>query len=129
MRIPGQIEASTISGTTIRLKRVYEPAAPDDGIRILVERLWPRGLTKEEAAIDHWAKEVAPSPELRRWFAHRPELWLEFQIRYQGELAANLAEIKQLKSLCADKRITFVFAARDQDLISARILRDFLLEM
>jgi len=72
-------------GPTIHLKRAYEPAQPSDGKRILVERLWPRGITKEEAALDAWAKDVSPSPELRKWYAHDPEKWPEFQKRYRAD--------------------------------------------
>ena len=72
--------------TEIRLKRAYEKPAPDDGLRVLVERLWPRGLSKERASVDLWMKDVAPSPELRRWFNHDPAKWNEFQTRYRAEL-------------------------------------------
>ena len=75
--------------TQIRFKRAYEPASVDDGMRILVERLWPRGLTKAGAKIDHWVKNIAPTAELRTWFAHRPERWQEFRLRYRLELNAN----------------------------------------
>lgn len=111
----------------IRLKRVYEPVAADDGPRILVERLWPRGLTKAKAGIDHWAKDISPSPELRRWYGHRPERWPEFQDRYRAELAANSTAIDELRTLCAGQDVTFVFAAKDLDRNSAVLLRDFLL--
>ncbi|NND50695.1 MAG: DUF488 domain-containing protein [Rhizobiales bacterium] len=111
----------------IRLKRAYEVPAPDDGVRILVERLWPRGVKKSDAAIDHWVKDISPSPELRKWFGHRPELWGEFRQRYAAELRQNADGVADLRKLCASGRVTFVFAAKDQDRNSAVLLRDFLL--
>jgi len=110
----------------IRLKRAYDPPTKDDGLRILVERLWPRGLTRERAKIDHWCKEVAPSPALRRWFAHEPARWPEFQKRYRAELKANASEVARLEELCAGRRVTFVFAARDEAMNSAVLLRVYL---
>lgn len=106
----------------IRLKRVYDPPAAGDGLRILVERLWPRGLTRERAKIDHWCKEVSPSPALRKWFAHDPARWPEFQKRYRAELKANAEEVERLKALCAGRCVTFVYAARDEAMNSALLL-------
>src|SRR5690606_2895537 len=97
----------------IRLKRVYDPPSPDDGRRILVERLWPRGLTKEQARVDLWLKEVAPSPELRAWYSHDQAKWPEFRQRYIEELRGNPA-VEQLRRLLEESPVTtFVFAARD----------------
>ena len=112
--------------TTIRLKRAYDTAAKSDGMRILVERLWPRGVTKERAAIDHWLKDVAPSPELRRWYNHQPERWPEFQKRYTSELDANTDAVAELKGLCASGTVTFVFAARDTERNGAVALKAYL---
>ncbi len=111
----------------IRLKRAYEASAPDDGMRILVERLWPRGVKKSDAAIDHWAKDVSPSPELRKWYGHRPKLWEEFRLRYAAELRQNADGVAGLLQLFANGRVTFVFAAKDRGRNSAVLLRDFLL--
>ena len=99
----------------ISLKRVYDPPSGADGIRILVERLWPRGVSKEKAAVDHWLKDIAPSPELRRWFDHRPERWAGFQTRYHAELDCNPDALAALEGICAVGPVTFVFAARDID--------------
>lgn len=110
----------------IHLKRAYEKPAPDDGLRILVERLWPRGLTKERAAIDVWLKDVAPSPELRRWFNHDPDKWDEFQKRYRAELRENREAVEALREKIGDGPVTFVYAARDEEHNSARLLKDFL---
>ena len=110
----------------IALKRAYDDASPSDGIRMLVERLWPRGVTKQRAAIDHWIKEAAPSPDLRRWYAHRPERWPEFQKRYRAELNVNMEAVAALMELCAAGPVTFVFAARDTERNGAVVLKDFL---
>ena len=112
---------------TIELKRVYEAPSHDDGLRVLVERLWPRGLSKAAAGIDHWAKDVAPTPALRTWFGHRPERWEEFRRRYLAELEVNSAAVEALRSLCAGQRVTFVFAAKDVDRNGAVLLREFLM--
>ncbi len=110
----------------INLKRVYEASSPEDGRRILVERLWPRGLTKEAAKIDLWLKEIAPSAELRKWFAHDWAKWEEFQERYRAELEENGEEAAKLKSMSEAEVVTFVFAARDVERNSAVVLRSFL---
>lgn len=112
----------------IALKRAYEAPQKSDGTRILVERLWPRGLTKEKAAIDHWTKDVAPSPELRRWYGHKPELWPEFQKRYRAELKANQEAVAALEALCTAGPVTFVYAAKDEERNSAVLLRSYLME-
>ncbi len=110
----------------IKLKRAYEDADPSDGIRILVERLWPRGVTKTAAAIDHWFKDIAPSPELRKWFDHRPERWSEFQKRYWAELTQNHQRVADLRAICLKHAVTFVFAARDTARNGAVVLKKHL---
>jgi uncharacterized protein YeaO (DUF488 family) len=110
----------------IKLKRVYEEPSPDDGFRVLVERLWPRGLTKERAAIDLWLKEIAPSTELRQWFGHNPERWEEFCQRYQAELKGKDKSIKLLKEKNQAGVVTFVYAARDEKHNSALVLKEFM---
>ncbi|MGI9383730.1 MAG: DUF488 domain-containing protein [Methyloligellaceae bacterium] len=113
----------------IRLKRAYEAPAPDDGVRLLVERLWPRGLRRDAAGIDHWFKDLAPSTELRRWYDHVPERWPEFRTRYVAELdGAEPETISELIDLCRAQPVTFVFAARDTARNSAVVLRDHILE-
>jgi uncharacterized protein YeaO (DUF488 family) len=109
---------------SIRLKRAYDPPSPEDGTRVLVERLWPRGLSKERAAVDLWVKEAAPSPELRRWYGHDPQKWPEFKSRYREELRARDAELEQLRTLARKGTVTFVYAARDTERNSAVVLRD-----
>ena len=110
---------------TILLKRAYEPPEKTDGMRILIDRLWPRGVTKSRARIDLWLKDVAPSTELRKWFGHDPEKWLEFQKKYRAELKGNpaLAELRQ-HSLQGD--VTLVYAARDELHNDAVVLKQVL---
>ncbi|HTP11132.1 MAG TPA: DUF488 family protein [Anaerolineae bacterium] len=110
----------------IQLKRVYEPPAEQDGFRILVERLWPRGMSKPRAQIDLWLKDVAPSPALRTWYSHDLSRWAEFEQRYRAELRQNPA-VDSLRQLLKEKRtVTFVYAARDEEHNSAVILKAFL---
>jgi len=110
----------------IRLKRAYEAAATSVGRRVLVERLWPRGVTKAKLRLDEWLKEVAPSPELRRWFGHDPEKWPEFRRRYFAELRANEDAWQPLLAAARRGRVTFVYAARDEARNGAVALKAFL---
>ena len=98
----------------IEIKRVYQESDDADGTRILVDRLWPRGLTKEKANVDLWLKEVAPSTELRKWFAHDPAKWHVFQERYARELKSKITLLEQLKKLSQEGTITLLFAAKDE---------------
>lgn len=111
---------------TVGLKRVYEPPSQADGTRILVDRLWPRGLSKDKAQIDLWLKEVAPTTELRRWFNHDPEKWPEFQRRYLAELRANDGAVSELKAARASGRATLVYGAKDEEHNDAVVLAAFL---
>lgn len=110
----------------IRLKRAYENPSPLDGHRVLVERLWPRGVTKERAALDLWLKDVAPSAELRRWFSHDPAKWPEFQRRYKEELRHRPQEVAELRKLAAVGSLTFVYGSRDEEHNAASVLQDFI---
>jgi uncharacterized protein YeaO (DUF488 family) len=110
----------------ITIKRVYEPREPGDGYRVLVERLWPRGLSKERAAVDLWLKEVAPSPELRRWFGHRPQRWVEFRRRYRDELRYRPGELLELRELALRGPLTLVYASRDETHNAARVLKELM---
>ena len=110
----------------IKLKRAYEKPARDDGERILVERLWPRGLTKLQAKVDLWLKDVAPSTELRKWFGHDPDRWDEFRRRYQKELRSKEDLIKLLKRKAEAGTITLIYAARDEEHNGALVLKQFL---
>ena len=108
----------------VNLKRVYEKPAKEDGIRVLVDRLWPRGLTKQKAKIDLWLKDIAPSTELRKWFGHDPEKWKEFRKRYQKELKENKEQIEILKEQQKKGTVTLVYAARDQEHNEAIVLKE-----
>lgn len=110
----------------IRLKRAYEPPAKDDGVRLLVERLWPRGLTKERAAIDDWVRGVAPSQGLRQWYGHDLKKWDAFRERYLDELRANAWAVGRLRERLRKGPVTFVFAAKDEEHSSARLLKEFM---
>ena len=110
----------------IHLKRVYETPSPQDGLRVLVDRLWPRGLNKERAAVDVWAKEIAPSTELRKWFGHDPDKWKQFQTRYRSELRKNKAVLDELKRQIKRKTVTLVYGARDQEHNEAVVLQKML---
>lgn len=110
----------------IRLKRAYEAPAKGDGARLLVERLWPRGLTKDKAAIDEWFKDVAPSPALRKWYGHEPDKWPEFQRRYRAELRRQPEAVEKLLQRVRRGPVTFVYAAKDEERNSARVLKAFL---
>ncbi|HEX6938762.1 MAG TPA: DUF488 domain-containing protein [Longimicrobiales bacterium] len=110
----------------IRMKRVYEPPERDDGRRILVERLWPRGIRRDQGVIDLWLKEIAPSPELRRWYAHDVSKWDEFRRRYEAELDARPELVAQLEEMAREGPITLVFATRDERHSSALVLKEYL---
>jgi uncharacterized protein YeaO (DUF488 family) len=110
----------------IALKRAYEPAAASDGRRVLVERLWPRGVTKARLRLDEWNRDVAPSPGLRRWFGHEPEKWPEFRRRYFAELRPNEDAWRPLLAAARRGRVTFIYAARDEDRNGAVALKAFL---
>lgn len=109
----------------IGVKRVYEAVASDDGLRILVDRLWPRGLSKESARIDFWAREVAPSNELRRWYGHDPAKWPEFRRRYCAEMDANPAAVAELLGRIGEHRASFLYSSKEEKLNNAVVLREY----
>jgi len=111
---------------TLRIKRVYDPPLETDGYRVLVDRIWPRGLTKERAAVDLWLKEIAPSTELRRWFKHDPRKWREFQARYFRELQQLTEHVARLKDQAKTRRVTLLYAAKDQECNNAVALKSYL---
>lgn len=131
---PGYMWAAPASGgqgtgSRVSLKRAYAAPSRDDGTRVLVERLWPRGLSKEKAAIDRWLKDLAPSAGLRKWYGHKPERWPEFRSRYREELRTRKdagAALAALAELARKGRVTLVFAATDVARSSAAVLRDVL---
>jgi uncharacterized protein YeaO (DUF488 family) len=113
---------------TIKLKRAYEKPETSDGVRILVERLWPRGLSKEIAGVDLWLKDVAPSTELRKWFNHDPEKWEEFKTLYFAELETNPDALTPIAELLKSETLTFIFASKEKMLNSAHALKEYLLK-
>lgn len=116
-----------IKAANIRLKRAYEPPATSDGRRILVDRLWPRGISKADAAIDRWMKDIAPSTELREWFGHDAERWPEFQRRYALEVRKHREQLAELRRLARKDPLTLVYSARDETHNDAVALRQVLL--
>ena len=116
-----------IAAAHVRLKRAYEAASADDGTRVLVDRLWPRGVSKDAAAIDLWLKDLAPSTELRQWFGHDPARWAEFQQRYAQEVRQHPQAFEQLRELARKGPVTLVYAARDETHNDAVVLRELLL--
>lgn len=109
----------------IKIKRAYQPPEEEDGFRILVDRLWPRGVSKDKVKLDLWLKEVAPSNELRKWFGHDPEKWLEFQKRYSAELKDKKSFLSKIKDLEKEKgTVTLIYSAKDEEHNDAVVLRD-----
>lgn len=119
--------ADRVPAANVKLKRAYDAPAFADGRRVLVDRLWPRGVSKAKAALDAWEKSVAPSPELRRWFGHDPARWTEFRWRYAAELRDNAGSVERLRGLARQQTMTLVYAGHDQAHSHARVLRDVLL--
>jgi uncharacterized protein YeaO (DUF488 family) len=117
-----------IPAANVKLKRAYAPASAEDGKRVLVDRLWPRGLSKRRAAVDQWMKDIAPSPGLRKWFGHDPARWNEFRRRYAREIRHQGELLDELRRLARHGTVTLVYAARDEDHNDAVVLRTLLLE-
>jgi len=110
----------------LHIKRIYEPYSETDGYRILVDRLWPRGIRKEDARIDLWLKEAAPSTELRQWFNHEPQRWIRFKARYFAELDANRHHIEPILAALEKSAVTLVYASRDEQYNQAVALREYI---
>ena len=111
---------------TIKTKRVYDPPQPDDGKRILVDRLWPRGLSREAANIDLWVRELAPSNELRKWYGHDPEKWEEFKSRYRAELQVNQTHLTALLNFIGNGRVTLLYSSKENEINNATALRAYI---
>ena len=116
-----------ISAGNVKLKRAYEPLGPDDGTRVLVDRLWPRGVSKDDAAVDLWLKDLAPSTELRKWFGHDPARWQEFGERYAAEVRQHHEAYDQLRELARKGPVTLVYSAHDEIHNDAVVLRNLVL--
>lgn len=110
----------------IKIKRVYDEPEAGDGVRILVERLWPRGLSKKDAQVDMWLKDIAPSTELRKWFSHDPAKWEEFRGRYFKELNKNREAVKKLLDITEGSDVTFVYGSKEKEYNSAAALKDYI---
>jgi len=119
--------STAIKAGKIKLKRAYEQPETDDGVRILVDRLWPRGVKKEDAAIDQWMKDLSPSTELRHWFGHDPDRWKEFRERYAKEVDEHADQLEQLRTLAREGTVTLVYSAHDEEHNNAVALRDLIL--
>jgi len=118
------INALSIIKRMIKVKRIYDPVSPDDGKRILVDRLWPRGIKKNEAEINEWLKDIAPSDGLRKWFSHDPNKWQEFKNRYIKELKNNSELIERLKAVAKKEKVTLLFSAKDIEHNNAVVLKE-----
>jgi len=110
----------------LKIKRVYDPVSTDDGKRILVDRLWPRGIKKEKARIDEWVKEIAPSNELRKWYSHDPEKWAEFKKRYKQEIAGETERLKKIKAEARKQTVTLLFSSKELERNNAVALKEML---
>jgi len=120
--------SKTISAGDVRLKRAYEPASAADGRRVLVDRLWPRGVTKAKVALDQWMKDIAPSPELRKWFGHDPARWDDFRRRYAEEVRQHPDLLTELRDAARTGPLTLVYSAHDEAHNDAVVLREVILE-
>lgn len=110
----------------LNIKRIYEKASRTDGTRILVDRIWPRGVSKKKAALDEWLKDIAPSTRLRKWFGHDPERFSEFRRRYRVELRSNKIAVKELRDRLKKSRVTLLYSAHDEKYNQARVLAEYL---
>ena len=119
--------AQKLAAKQVRIKRAYEPAAKEDGARILIDRLWPRGIKKEDLQLSEWERELSPSTELRKWFDHDPERWDEFQRRYKSELAEHADTLDALRERARKEVICLVYGAHDEEHNNAVVVRDLLL--
>ena len=110
----------------IQIKRIYEKAASRDGHRILVDRIWPRGVSKEDAQLDDWNKDIAPSTDLRKWFDHKEDRFSEFKKRYKKELSKHTNDLKEIASIAKEKQVTLLYGAKDKEHNQAVVLKEFL---
>ena len=120
------LQEEATAGMNLKLKRVYEPFDKNDGTRILVDRLWPRGMTKAKAGVDIWLKELAPSAELRKWFGHDPDKWTDFKKRYRIELEENDEQLARLREEIKKGAVTLLYGAKDEEHNDAVVLAEFL---
>lgn len=119
---------ATTPDPDVRIKRIYDPRTRSDGFRILVDRIWPRGMTKERSALDVWARDLAPTAALRTWFQHDPKRWAEFRKRYRSELRNREADLAALRTRATRRRVTLLYAAKDPRINHAAVLRDAIID-
>lgn len=112
---------------SVQIKRIYEEASPEDGFRMLVDRIWPRGISKERAKLEEWNKEIAPSTELRKWFDHKMEKFEEFKLLYSKELESKKENLNRMKEIAQKENLTLLYAAKDIEMNQAVLLRDLIL--
>lgn len=122
------MEAARAPACDVRIKRIYDAATRSDGFRVLVDRIWPRGVTKREAALDAWARTLAPSTPLRKWFGHDPKRWSGFRERYRAELREQAVELRALQQRAAHQRVTLLYAAKDRRFNHAAVLEEVIRE-
>jgi|SRR5690554_2649851 len=111
---------------TVEIKRIYEAPSKNDGYRVLVDRIWPRGVSKEEAKLDVWIKEIAPSTELRKWFDHKPERFEKFKAKYRDELNSKDGELNKLRAIMKSKKLTLLYGAKNEEINQAVVLKELL---
>ena len=121
-----EFESARATAAGVQIKRIHDEPSAEDGLRVLVDRLWPRGISKERAALDEWCADIAPSAALRKWFAHDARRWSEFRRRYRAELRAHAALLQTLRERAAVQRVTLLYAAREPRINHALVLRDVL---
>lgn len=114
---------------SLQIKRIYEPVSPNDGYRILVDRIWPRGISKEMAAIDEWLKDIAPSTELRKWFNHIPERFEIFKEKYEQELLSQVSDLVRIKTISQNQNVTLLYGAKDETHNQAVVLMNVILKL
>ena len=123
-----ELEPASVGERDVRIKRIYDEPAKSDGCRMLVDRVWPRGIKKRDAALHGWLRDLAPSTELRKWFGHDPKRWPEFRTRYRAELRQHASELNGLRQLAARRRVTLVYGAKDRQFNQAVVLKEVILE-
>ena len=123
-----ELEPAPTRGRNVQIKRIYDERSASDGYRVLVDRLWPRGIRKQDAAIDDWLRELAPSTQLREWFGHDPNRWLDFRKRYRVELRQHTSQLNALRQRAVRRRVTLIYSARDTLFNQAAVLKEVIQE-
>lgn len=119
-------ESSKVTDAQVQTKRIYDEPEDGDGYRVLVDRIWPRGVSKEDARLDEWARDIAPSNDLRTWFDHREDRWEAFRARYRRELGCHHEKLKELRAIAEEQKLTLLFGAKDERHNQAVVIREYL---